>query len=81
MAEARANSLQQLNQRRQRAVEFRLAGKTLPQVRAETGLSAPTIIGACKAFLSAGWGGVWPPPCAGAAQASASRFLTRLACS
>jgi sulfate adenylyltransferase subunit 2 len=61
MTEAPLRSLQQLNQRRQRAVELRLAGKTLPQIHVETGLSAPTIISAYKAFLRAGWGGVATP--------------------
>ena len=46
----------------QRAVEMRLAGCTLQQIRNATGLSAPTVIGAYKRFLSAGWGGVAPAP-------------------
>jgi len=36
--------------RRRRAVEMRLAGCSLAEVREQTGLSAPTIISACKAF-------------------------------
>ena len=48
----------QLNERRRRAVQLRLAGQTLQQIRGETGLSAPTVIGAYKAFLSEGWSGV-----------------------
>jgi len=51
-------ALQSLNDRRRRAVELRLSGLTLPQIRAETGLSAPTVIGAYRAFLSQGWAGV-----------------------
>ncbi len=46
----------------QRAVELRLAGCTLQQIRQQTGLSAPTVIGAYKRFLSAGWGGVAAAP-------------------
>jgi sulfate adenylyltransferase subunit 2 len=41
--------------RRRRAVELRLAGSSLAEVRAQTGLSAPTIINACKAFRQGGW--------------------------
>jgi sulfate adenylyltransferase subunit 2 len=48
----------QLNQRRRRAVELRLAGEPLPRIRAETGLSAPTIIAAHKAFVAGGWAAV-----------------------
>src|SRR5207247_1758123 len=44
-----------LNGRRRRAVELRIAGHSLPQIRLETGLSAPTIIAAFKAFLAGGW--------------------------
>lgn len=40
---------------RRRAVELRLAGRTLAQTRAETGLSAPTIIKAFKTFKTGGW--------------------------
>ena len=46
----------------QRAVELRLAGCTLQQIRQQTGLSAPTVIGAYKRFLSAGWRGVAAAP-------------------
>ena len=42
--------------RRRRAVELRLAGLSLAAVCAQTGLSAPTIIGACRAFRHGGWG-------------------------
>ena len=47
-----------LHERRRRAVELRLAGRSLPQIRAETGLSAPTIIAAHKAFLAGGWSAI-----------------------
>ncbi len=61
MEEARTPTLAQLNERRRRAVELRLAGKTLQQIRSETGLSAPTVIGAYKSFLSQGWSGIAIP--------------------
>ena len=48
-------ALGELNQRRRRAVELRLSGHSLAHTRAETGLSAPTIIAAYKAFLAGGW--------------------------
>ena len=44
-----------LNEKRRRAVEMRLAGASLAAVRAATGLSAPTVIGAYKAFRAGGW--------------------------
>ncbi|MFO1071099.1 MAG: hypothetical protein U1E14_21495, partial [Geminicoccaceae bacterium] len=44
-----------MNDKRRRAVEMRLAGASLAAVRAETGLSAPTVIGAFKAFRAGGW--------------------------
>ena len=44
-----------LNEKRRRAVEMRLAGASLAEVRAATGLSAPTVIGAYKAFRAGGW--------------------------
>ena len=47
-----------LDERRRHAVELRLAGRTLPQIREATGLSAPTIIAAHKAFLAGGWGAI-----------------------
>jgi len=52
------HALTALNERRRRAVELRLAGQTLQQIRQETGLSAPTVIAAYKAFLSQGWKGI-----------------------
>jgi sulfate adenylyltransferase subunit 2 len=56
-SEAFAN-LQQWNARRKRAVELRVAGKSLPDIRRETGLSAPTVIAAHKAYLAGGWDAV-----------------------
>ena len=61
MPEAPTSPLEQLNARRQRAVELRLAGQTLQQIRSVTGLSVPTVIGAYKAFLSKGWSGIAIP--------------------
>ncbi|WP_198321128.1 winged helix-turn-helix domain-containing protein, partial [Azohydromonas aeria] len=52
------SSLRQLNERRRRAVELRLEGRSLQEIRGETGLSAPTVIAAHKAFLAGGWGAV-----------------------
>jgi sulfate adenylyltransferase subunit 2 len=52
------SSVQQLNARRRRAVELRLEGCSLQQIRSETGLSAPTVIAAHKAFLAGGWSAV-----------------------
>jgi len=43
------------NDRRRRAVALRLDGATLAEIRAATGLSAPTIIAAHKAYLQGGW--------------------------
>ncbi|MBE2244068.1 MAG: sulfate adenylyltransferase subunit CysD [Burkholderiaceae bacterium] len=61
MPEAPHLPLQQLNARRQRAVELRLAGQTLEQIRRQTGLSIPTVIGAYNAFLNKGWSGIATP--------------------
>jgi sulfate adenylyltransferase subunit 2 len=44
-----------LNEKRRRAVELRLAGTSLAAIRRETGLSAPTVISAYKAFVAGGW--------------------------
>lgn len=46
------------DQRRRRAVELRLTGHSLAAIRAETGLSVPTIVAAHKAFLAGGWAAV-----------------------
>jgi sulfate adenylyltransferase subunit 2 len=48
-------NLSQLNAQRRRAVQLRVDGRSLTQVRAETGLSVPTIINAFKAFTEGGW--------------------------
>ena len=48
-------ALSQLNAQRRRAVQLRVDGHSLARVRAETGLSVPTIIGAFKAFTEGGW--------------------------
>ncbi|MCH8533139.1 MAG: hypothetical protein LAT65_20035 [Saccharospirillum sp.] len=48
-------SPENMNQRRKHAVELRLAGQTLAQVKQATGLSAPTVIKAFKAFEAGGW--------------------------
>ncbi len=47
--------MSQLNAQRRRAVQLRVDGHSLARVRAETGLSVPTIIGAFKAFTEGGW--------------------------
>ena len=44
-----------LNAQRKRAVQLRMAGSTLASVRAEVGLSTPTIVAAVKAFKQGGW--------------------------
>lgn len=44
-----------LNARRRRAVQLRLDGRSLAQVRHATGLSVPTIIRAYDAFRAGGW--------------------------
>ncbi len=54
----RTETTEALNQRRRRAVEMRLAGASLPVIREETGLSAPTVISAWKAFVAGGWSAV-----------------------
>ena len=47
-----------LNARRRRAVELRIDGRSLSEIRAETGLSVPTIIQASKAFEAGGWAAI-----------------------
>ncbi len=47
-----------LNVQRRRAVQLRLSGSTLADVRQEVGLSTPTIVAAVKAFKSGGWAAV-----------------------
>jgi|GEM_PF-2172 len=53
-----SKSATDLNAQRRRAVQLRLAGSTLAVVRAEVGLSTPTIVAAVKAFKSGGWAAV-----------------------
>jgi sulfate adenylyltransferase subunit 2 len=48
-------NLTQLNALRRRAVQLRVDGRSLTQIRVETGLSVPTIIKAFKAFTEGGW--------------------------
>src|SRR5438552_9415586 len=48
-------NLVQLNAQRRRAVQLRVDGRSLTQIRTETGLSVPTIIAAFKAFTKGGW--------------------------
>ncbi|MBC7994515.1 MAG: sulfate adenylyltransferase subunit CysD [Rhizobacter sp.] len=48
-------NLEQWNARRKLAVELRVAGRSLADIRRETGLSAPTVIAAHKAYLDGGW--------------------------
>jgi sulfate adenylyltransferase subunit 2 len=48
-------NLLQLNAQRRRAVQLRVDGRSLTQIRSETGLSVPTIIKAFKAFTEGGW--------------------------
>ncbi|HSI50748.1 MAG TPA: sulfate adenylyltransferase subunit CysD [Ideonella sp.] len=50
--------MQQLNLRRRRAVQLRVDGRSLAQIRTETGLSVPTIIKACQAFTAGGWAAI-----------------------
>jgi len=55
---ARPENTDVLNEKRRRAVELRLAGSSLAAIRRETGLSAPTVISAYKAFVAGGWAAV-----------------------
>ena len=51
-------SITELNRLRRIAVELRSRGSTLAEVRRATGLSAPTIISASRAYAEGGWGAV-----------------------
>ena len=51
-----------LNAQRKLAVQLRMAGSTLASVRAEVGLSTPTIVAAVKAFKEGGWSAVEVKP-------------------
>ena len=61
-ADTRTLSLEALNTRRREAVQLRLTGMKLAEVAGRTGLSAPTIITAHKAYLAGGWGAVAAKP-------------------
>ena len=50
-----SSNVSQLNAQRRRAVQLRVDGRSLTQIRGETGLSVPTIISAFKAFTEGGW--------------------------
>jgi sulfate adenylyltransferase subunit 2 len=56
--DTRSLPLEEINRLREQAVRLRLAGTRLAEVAVQTGLSAPTIIGAYKAFLAGGWAAV-----------------------
>ncbi|QIL83356.1 sulfate adenylyltransferase subunit CysD [Diaphorobacter sp. HDW4A] len=58
MAVGKKLSVQDINPLRIQAVKLRLAGKTLKEIGVETGLSAPTIISAHKAWQTGGWNAV-----------------------
>ena len=51
-------SPEELNERRIKAVQMRLDGLTVAQAREFTGLSAPTVSAAWKAFCEGGWAAV-----------------------
>ncbi len=53
-----SQSVEELNQLRRQAVELRLAGTTVKDTAARTGLSAPTITAATKAYRQGGWDAV-----------------------
>jgi len=48
-------NIAQLNDLRRQAVQLRRAGNTLRETQAHVGLTAPTIIAACKAYEQGGW--------------------------
>ncbi|NVK42178.1 MAG: sulfate adenylyltransferase subunit CysD [Oceanospirillaceae bacterium] len=47
-----------LNKRRREAVQLRIDGFTVAEAARQTGLSAPTVIAAYKAFVAGGWAAV-----------------------
>ena len=47
--------VEELNERRVQAVKLRLAGVSVAEAAARTGLSQPTVIGALKAYQAGGW--------------------------
>src|SRR5574343_904869 len=50
--------LEELNARRRRAVQLRVDGRSLAQIRAETGLSVPPIIKAYQAIERGSWAAI-----------------------
>ena len=56
--DSRRLSIETLNEKRREAVRLRLAAVQLAEIGRITGLSAPTIIAAHKAFVAGGWEGV-----------------------
>ncbi len=60
--DTRTLPLETLNGLRKEAVRLRMAGTKLAEITAQTGLSAPTIIAAHKAFLAGGWSAVAVQP-------------------
>ncbi len=77
-------SIENLNAQRRQAVRLRLQGEKLAVVTACTGLSAPTVIAAVKAFRQGGWNAVEvsprkgrPPKAEGAADAEHVRALVQ----
>jgi sulfate adenylyltransferase subunit 2 len=55
-------TVERLNVQRREAVRLRLHGEKLAAVTASTGLSAPTVIAAVKAYRQGGWGAVEVSP-------------------
>jgi len=55
-------SVEDLNARRREAVRLRLQGQKLAVVTASTGLSAPTVISAVRAYRAGGWNAVEVSP-------------------
>ena len=53
---------EKLHQKRRLAVQLRLDGQTLADTMSQSGLSAPTVISAYKAYLAGGWGAVEGKP-------------------
>jgi sulfate adenylyltransferase subunit 2 len=51
-------SVRELNDRRIYAVKLRLSGLSIAETAMKSGLSQPTVIGACKAYKAGGWSSV-----------------------
>jgi sulfate adenylyltransferase subunit 2 len=56
--DGRSIKVEELNERRLRAVKFRLSGTSVAETAARTGLSQPTVISAFKAYQQGGWAAV-----------------------